>query len=175
MKLSKKGLGKFLISQKKIMLVLSFLVVLGLIVGCMPAEEVTDEELEAEMADLSNDELDAVIEETGDSGALAGQAFMAKTKYAKSASSEKLTRAAANVRVERLNLKLRSAYDALDMVMDNYGARMGEASDAGVGAGSAEDIDGGDREATCGNCPSRMECCPGEPSVCSCFIEKCLC
>jgi hypothetical protein len=89
--------------MKKIILLLSLLVVAMFLVSCTPAEEVSDEELEAELEQLSDEELDMVIEEgeAEKDGALVGEArrlTIGKMAY----DSEKALKSAYKVKLNKM-------------------------------------------------------------------------
>ena len=71
--------------MKKLLVLISTLVMFLLVVSCAPQEQLTDEELEAELAKLTPEEREELLAdlEKEDSGALAGQAFRKSTSWAK--------------------------------------------------------------------------------------------
>jgi hypothetical protein len=93
--------------KKIILAVLSLLVVVMFLVGCAQ-EEVSEEELETELSELSAEELDQAIEtvETEDSGALAGQAYFRKipSKFSK-VPKDRFLKSAYKTRLTKLEQK----------------------------------------------------------------------
>jgi len=90
--------------KKMFLVMLSLLVVAMFLVGCAQ-EKVSDEELEAELSELSAGELDEAIEtvEAQDTGALAGQAYMKRIpKIPRNIPKEKFLKTAYKVKYLRI-------------------------------------------------------------------------
>jgi hypothetical protein len=86
--------------MKKIILVMLSLVVISMfLIGCTQ-EEVSDAELEAQLSELSAEELDQTIEtvEAEDTGALAGQAFKRISKSPRNVPKDKFLKTAYKVK-----------------------------------------------------------------------------
>ena len=80
--------------MKKIILLVSLLVVVLFVVSCAPAEEVSDAELEDELGELSDAELDEVIEASESEGdALVGQAYSKYKRIPRASKQRVLTTA----------------------------------------------------------------------------------
>ena len=96
--------------MKKIVMVVSLLMALFLVSACAP--QVSDEELEAQLDTLSDEELDKVIDESSKSKALSGQASAAERKFLPSlkgtVTRDRLLQAAQAVKIKRLEEQLAS-------------------------------------------------------------------
>jgi len=94
--------------KKSIFVVLGLLIIALFLVGCAQ-EEVSDTELEAELSELSDDELDSAIDtvEAQDTAALAGQAYFKKipSKFSKVPKSRFLV-SAYKVKLDTYKVKL---------------------------------------------------------------------
>jgi hypothetical protein len=104
--------------KKMFLVMLSLLVVSMFLVGCT-TEEISDEELEAELSDLSAEELDQAIEavEAEDSEALAGQAYMKRTsELSRNIPKDRFLKIAYKERLKKVYL---SQCDS--KCMENYG------------------------------------------------------
>ncbi|MBT4111321.1 hypothetical protein HOE37_05670 [Candidatus Woesearchaeota archaeon] len=91
--------------MKKIFLVmLGLLVVFMFLVGCTPTEEISDEELEAELSELSAEELDQAIEtvESEDTSALAGQAYKKTLTIPRNIPKDKFLKTAYKMKLKRI-------------------------------------------------------------------------
>lgn len=99
--------------MKKIIVAVSLLVILMFVVSCAP--EASEKELKEGLSELSDDDLDNLIEETGaeDGSALAGQAFLSKRGYTINTgrvSRDKLLISAQRLKIERLENEIEAGF-----------------------------------------------------------------
>jgi len=107
--------------KKMFLVMLSLLVVAMFLVGCAQ-EKVSDEELEAELSELSAGELDEAIEtvEAQDTGALAGQAYMKRIpKIPRNIPKEKFLKTAYKVKSLKL-IEPPCPANYIYLAQDNY-------------------------------------------------------
>ena len=80
------------------LMVIALMVMTVFLVGCA-TEEVTDEDFEEQVAEMTAEELETVVEGTEDNGALAGQAVRVMQKKQLMASKELINRTKAEAKV----------------------------------------------------------------------------
>jgi hypothetical protein len=113
--------------MKKILVVSSFLVMLMFLVACTP--KVSDQAVQRGLQNLSDEELDAVIEESGkEDGSLAGQAVFNKIPPGiRPVSNQQLLVNAQALKIKRLEEKLASVIQPPDPAQDSGVSAPGEA------------------------------------------------
>ena len=107
--------------MKKVFLFVIVILSAVLLVSCAP--QVSDEELEAELNTLSDEDLDAVITESSQDKALAGQATAVERKYLPllkgTVIRDRLLQHAQAVKIKRLEEKLATFIQPSDKDVDN--------------------------------------------------------